>query len=205
MQHIALDIGEVIFHVNLMPFYDELNKHGINYEYSARFLEFYEQPLNVGLYTLEQCMDFHFGTFKMDAARHSILKAWDKCLTPNTGMFNFIENLKDNGVKIALLSNIGYEHATYLRTHYSELLNGCIQHFSFEVGAAKPHMLYFQSFLLNNEDFAGSLFLDDRKENVIAAAKQKFDALQFCISDMEKPSDLKKFLDDINGRMKRGW
>ena len=62
-----------------------------------------------------------------------------------------------------------------------------------------------QSFLLNNEDFAGSLFLDDRKENVIAAAKQKFDALQFCISDMEKPSDLKKFLDDINGRMKRGW
>jgi FMN phosphatase YigB (HAD superfamily) len=117
-------------------------------------------------------------------------------------MFNFISNLHEDGFKIALLSNIGSAHAEKLESDYPELFNKIYyKHYSFECGMAKPSKLFFQSFLLQNEDFAGCVYLDDKIENIKMGSSCKFSGILFDLDKFNSKLDLKKELDRIRKRL----
>jgi FMN phosphatase YigB (HAD superfamily) len=186
-----------------------MKDYGLTEAETTEFINDLEYGCNMGMLTLSQALRVRFPEIfangQMDKYWNEIEAAWNDSLRENDIMMNFVSTLKSEGVKIALLSNIGLDHAKFIRSNCSEVFNRCIQHFSFEVGAAKPQMLYYQSFLLNNEDFAGCVYLDDRKENIVAGAKQKFDAIHFDLDDLKKPSNIKQALYKIKERMQKGW
>lgn len=83
--------------------------------------------------------------------------------------------------EVSLLSNIGFDHADFLRQK-CPVFKKCNQHFSCDVGARKPTKLFYQSFLLEYGWDKDVLFFDDRPENV-KAAESYLAGVQFDIED----------------------
>jgi FMN phosphatase YigB (HAD superfamily) len=218
MQHIAFDIGNVIFDIDFKDFINEFSKLGAQY-LAKEFIRDFANAQHIGVFDFQTSLelslsrhrefkhelDYSYPTFTTELVDKVLKPAWNKAVIPNNTMLNFIMNLKNEGVKIAFLSNIGFEHARYLRENYSDIFNGSVQHFSYEVGAIKPQTLFYQSFLLNHEDFSGCVYLDDMKENVVSAAKHKFDAMHFDLDDYKSQFELKKKLHKVHERVQKGW
>lgn len=100
----------------------------------------------------------------------------------------FIENLKSQGYKIFLLSNINMIHYLNAEKCYGELLDRCIparrRYYSHHMGKMKPHPEAFQHVLNeNNLNPNETIFLDDLLENVESAKKIGLHAMQFTRND----------------------
>jgi FMN phosphatase YigB (HAD superfamily) len=113
---------------------------------------------------------------------------WNSSITINEEIMHMLVNLRDeagNRPKIALLSNIGIEHAEMMEDVLSEdfFFERSIKHFSCFVGARKPSALYYQSFLMQYPEFQGSLYVDDLQENLDAGAKFGFKPYKFDLND----------------------
>lgn len=202
--HVALDIGNVLVDVNLSIFVDSLNYHlenisgPVSYKHSLDFLNELQPLQDLGLNSVKTHLANIYPELN-SAIIYSLQKDWDNTIRVNQQMVNFIEKLKFAGVKIALLSNIGFEHKERLRQIWPALFEGTIQHFSCDVGARKPQKLYFQSFLEDYNEFKAALYLDDREENLIVGKKYGFETLHFKLDDFNKKtlSEQKKELDII--------
>lgn len=221
MQYIALDIGNVVAHVNLFPIFNRMWELGYSEETTQQWLDEYEKPSFLGMTDFTRFFKGKLfkgkltcrlsGTSDPEEAgivAQELTEVWkNDCITLNQQMENFIINLKSEGVKTAALSNIGPIHGELLRSNkrFTDLMD--VIHFSCDVGSFKPQKLFFQSFLMENEEFAGCVYLDDRIENVRAAAQYKFDSIQFDLDQMtsEAPSVLKKALSRIKERISRGY
>ena len=114
---------------------------------------------------------------------------------------DFLDDLKGQGEEVAILSNMGHEHATHIRENYPRIFDGCHLHLSCEVGARKPTKLYYQSFMMQYPHFAGAPFFDDRPENVIAAKEFGLDGRHFELGEFNQNS--KKDRKDILSSMAR--
>ena len=75
--------------------------------------------------------------------------------------------------QVALLSNVGLEHAIVMEKildhhhlHSNKFFSKCVKHLSCQVGARKPTKLYYQSFLQQHPEFEGAAYLDDLQENL---------------------------------------
>jgi len=204
--HVAFDIGNVLCHFDPTIYNKELHRmihHDVRFIYWENVvphLENMEKLDYLGMINRSKHLET---TFRINNADY-LNDIWNSTVTINNQMMNFLVKLKDAGVKIALLSNMGPDHAKYLREKYPELFDKTIQHLSFEAGAFKPSKLFYQSFLMSNEDFAGCVYLDDVKENIISGTKMKFDAIHFDLRDFEKPSELKKRLETIYDKITTG-
>jgi len=217
MQCIAFDLGNVVFHINLLPVVNKMREFGYNSEAAYHLLEEYEKPSFVGLTDFKRFFTYKLcscsippmvGSCKHVEQAEELTEIWKTdCIWLNSQMSNFIANLRYEGIKVAALSNIGQIHGELLKNdkEFNELMD--VLHFSYEVGTFKPHKLFFQSFLMQNDEFAGCLYLDDRIENVKAAAEHKFDSIQFDLDKIisEPPSVLKKELSRIKERISRGY
>ena len=199
-KYICLDIGNVIFHINEKGFLDHLdelyklnlindplgkatNPKNIN---SLWFMKHSQALVDLGLSSIKDELLDHY-----DWQLENSLSIWDSILTPCYETINFINDLIKNRFNIALVSNIGYEHAKLIRNTLSYLLkcsysdngmDGIITHFSCEVGARKPQKLYYQSFLMLHPEFEECYFVDDRQENLDAAGEFGFTPHLFDIS-----------------------
>src|SRR5208282_4959941 len=102
---------------------------------------------------------------------------------------SLISELVEAGIRVALLSNIGKEHSQYFRKLMatavdSKGISRAIQFFSCEVGARKPSLLYYQTFLYMHPDFKENcLYIDDLQENLDAAKKLGFKTVKFDLKD----------------------
>jgi FMN phosphatase YigB (HAD superfamily) len=86
-------------------------------------------------------------------------------------MLKFAKNLKDDGLKIFILSNNLKFRTEYYREHFPELFNTFDKtYFSWETGVAKPDSKSFEN-ILNENNLCPSdcLYLDDSTKNVLAA------------------------------------
>lgn len=191
--HAVFDIGNVLVHVNLEIFIDTFNnllaqkpeyKLGLNAG-GMVFLEHLQPYNDIGLTTVERTLALRF-PYLTPRDITDLMDAWYKTITPNEMMLNFIKDLKFDGVKIALLSNIGFEHRDYLKNLCPDLFNNTIEHFSCEVGARKPNKIYFQSFLTDHGDFSGAVYLDDRPENLKAGESYTFKSYKFDLDEITK-------------------
>lgn len=183
--HAAFDIGNVLCEVNIAIFTDKLAELYPNIGNPMHFLDGLQASQDLGAVSLEQGLR---NWLKIQNEEHIsiLLKSWNEAVIPNEMMLNFMDNLRSEGVKIALLSNMGSEHAKFLRTSCPRMFYRTKEHLSFEVGARKPTKVYFQSFLLDHPEFTGAVYLDDREENLIAGKKYSFKSFRFNLEELLK-------------------
>lgn len=206
MQYVAFDLGNVLIDVDFEPFWIAAEEVGIDRYDIQDVVDFYQNSEMCGLVNYSDIFRREFPNLEPHNL-DLIIEGWNGSIHVNDQMCNFVECLKHEGFKIAYLSNMGPTHKNFLRARESRFMNlADVQHISCEVGVIKPSMLYFQSFLMQHDDFAGCMFLDDRPENIIAASKCKFDSLRFELDSFKDkpPSVLKKELNNIRDRLLRG-
>lgn len=182
-RYIAFDLGNVLCRLDLDLFVNELVEQGLfkNYNEGNRFLESVQGKQDIGIINIETALFTFFPG--LDAGLLSYLKAkWLETLLPIEYMNVLLNSLVENGFKIALLSNIGFEHAEFLRKA-CPIYSSCIQFFSCEVGARKPSMIYFKTFLEEYPEFKFRPYFDDRIENVDSANRNGLLGIQFNIHD----------------------
>ena len=198
MLRVAFDIGNVLCHFDISKFTTKLSQVlGVSDHDAYFFLDHIQASQDIGVTTVAKSLEYKF---KLNAGEMSeLLDAWNDTLKPSEQMLNFMDNLRDIGIKIALLSNMGPEHASFLRSTCPRMFDDTIQHLSFEVGARKPTKLFFQSFCLNNDDFSSCLYLDDIEENLKAGKKFGFKVYRFHLDEFNQlpPSRRKMELDKI--------
>jgi FMN phosphatase YigB (HAD superfamily) len=104
-------------------------------------------------------------------------------------MIKILDKIRsEEGLEIALLSNIGFEHAKLVHKLLSYDECGFFfnhKHFSCEVGARKPTKLFYQSFLMQHPEFQGCLYVDDLQENLDAADELGFRIRKFSLQDTD--------------------
>jgi len=203
---IAFDIGQVLVHVDMDIFVDELFITGISKERCNEFLEIMQPFFDNGILDMEKALQLRFPELskrEIDRAR----EAWLAVVKPCFPTLEVLTQLLSEGASVALLSNIGRDHADYLSDMCSGQFDRCIKHFSCDVGARKPTKLFYQSFTMDYPEFAQKklystgrltyskmsrgLFLDDRLEN-IDAARMYLDAKIFDISKHVSEEDAAK-------------
>jgi len=197
--HVAFDIGNVLCTFDIHKFVKDLyDEYYIDCKCSYAFLESIQHIHDIGAVTMCTAFENKYfvryndtfsvmrnGHLSNDEIYH-VIKMWNKIIKPADIMLNLLDNLRSDGVKISLLSNMGKDHHMYLQEKYPELFNGTVQHISYQVGARKPSKLFYQSFLLDNEEFKGASYIDDIEENCKVAKKYSFKVYNF---------DLKKVLE----------
>lgn len=198
MNKVALDIGNVLVNVDLWKFISELSKRfGLNDHDAYFFLEQVQPRQDLNLTTVAKSLE---SKFRIQGDELSdLITCWNSTVWASEMMLAFLEKLKADGVKVALLSNMGPEHLSHLRTTYPELFRDTIQHISCEVGARKPSKLFFQSFVLDHDSFRGCLYLDDLEENLRASKPYGFQVYNFNLETLNKQSQSyqKRELDKI--------
>lgn len=195
-KYIAFDIGNILVEVDeqklVSKIYKELYNGGF---YKSNCGPMYEKMLKTAGIIWKHVKEIDLGLttlkdFGLDTNSFNILKtSWNNIIRPNQEMIDFKNELLNNQTRIALLSNIGYDHLKLLREKYPEVIENCSGHFSCEVGARKPSRLFFQSFLLDYPKFKGCLYVDDRDENLEMATQYEFIPYKMNLSenpDLEK-------------------
>lgn len=182
MKYVALDIGNVLYHCDFNPFIRTLSKQlGISLADAQYFLGRTQKLHDLGYTVMSDELRDHFH-IKSEVVVEEILAAWSNSVDPDLDILNRLNDMQVDGkLKIALLSNIGLEHAAnvdkLLDTHC--VLKDVIKHFSCFVGARKPNSLFYQSFLMEYPEFKGCLYVDDVGENLAMGKRFGFDSQKF--------------------------
>jgi len=195
---IAFDIGNVLFHFDLTPLLDLLICQDI-VENNAMAYEFmggsFQHSQEIGLHNIKQSF-YQLNPQLSDNTLQEIHDRWMETFYPSLPMMEIVEELICNKYDVALLSNIGPDHAKFVREK-CKIFNKCIQHFSCDVGARKPTRLYYQSFYIQNGWGRDSLYFDDRKDNITMGSEYHrsilFDINSFS-SDEEAAKKMREYL-----------
>lgn len=185
MKQLALDIGNVICHVDFDKILNVLSKSlNISKAEALYFLNRTQKLHDLGLTNLSDELHDHFN-IKSEIIIADILSEWNKSIQIDNDVIREIERLRDKlDLEIALVSNIGIEHAEHIRKNLS--LGNTIQFFSCEVGARKPSYLYYKTFLDMYPQFNGAIYLDDLDVNLEIGRKFGLNALKFALSDYKR-------------------
>ena len=180
--HIAFDIGNVLYHVDMKSFYKFIVDRGITdtIERAEEFVAGIQYPQDLGLYNIRQGF-YRFNPYLSKETLADLHDVWIDVAKPAEPMIALIEELIGEGYSIALLSNIGKDHAALIRQK-CKIFEKCHQHFSCEVGARKPTKLYYQSFIQESHWTHLPRFFDDREEN-IQGAKGFLEGTRFDLDD----------------------
>lgn len=187
MKYIALDIGNVLCNVDMTFFIEDLSQtFNVSIQEATYFLRRFQRIHDLGYTTMADELKEKFG-IKSEVTIERLVKKWNSAVTPFTMILEMFNDLRDkHQLQVALLSNIGIEHAIMMEEtlNHGGFFPGAIKHFSCDVGARKPSMIYYQSFLWQYPKFKGCLYVDDLQENLDAGAKFGFIPFQF---DLTKP------------------
>jgi putative hydrolase of the HAD superfamily len=179
MKYIAFDLGNVLINLDWEPF--------------NKTVELFPGIKNIqdDICNLDFCGLITYSNYLKTNKRlekeilNIVINSWNQMLKPNEQMIEFIKELKSKYYKVAYLSNMGYDHYNFLNKEYKDFMDlADVQHISCKVGACKPSLLYFQSFLNKNPEFTDCLFIDDIKENLETAKELCFNTYQLNISKL---------------------
>lgn len=194
MIHAAFDIGQVLCSFTIETFTKALSRIlRLSDDESFFVLEHIQNMQDIGITKVSHALRYRFPGLSLDAI-DELMAVWNSTVVPSPMMMNFLDNLRQEEVKIALLSNMGPEHIFHLRTTYPEIFVNAIQHISCEVGARKPSKLFFQSFCMDHDEFSGCVYVDDIEENLKVGKKYGFKTYQFSLEEMAKESASKQKL-----------
>lgn len=189
---LALDIGNVLVRLKLERLVDRLVKMKLCSLEEGDFFQQKIQPmLDIGILTIETALK---DTFNITMPQiEELLSVWDTTIEQVEPINKVLAELHDQH-EVALLSNIGFDHAEMIREDFHPAFNECIQHFSCEVGVRKPAKLFFSSFLNEYPYFRRATYLDDLAHNVHMAKKCGFIAMQFTIENITDDNKAAEYL-----------
>jgi FMN phosphatase YigB (HAD superfamily) len=186
MTYVALDVGNVLVHVDFQTFIRALSKQlNISLEDAEYFMNRTHSLHDMGLTKMSDELRDHF-KIHSPVIMEELLKSWNAVITANHSMVSkMVDLMNDKELKVALLSNVGLEHAVKMSQilSFDDFFNRCTHHLSCQVGARKPSKLYYQSFLLQHPEFHGCAYLDDLQENIDMAATFGFRAQRFSLQE----------------------
>lgn len=177
--NIALDIGNVLCRLRLEAFTTKLLEFGHiqNQEEGMYFLKGVQAPLDIGMYGLEEAALRYFINLSGHELQ-ALYTSWNEAVIEVPVLNDWLATTDHN---VALLSNIGSDHAKLVRGFNG--FRDCIQHFSFEVGARKPTKLYYQSFMMEHPEFRGALYIDDLQENLAVGSMYGLKCAHFSLEE----------------------
>jgi len=184
MKNLCLDIGNVLCKINFNPFIDLLSKYlNITREEVWYFLNRVQKLHDLGLTKMEDELKDHF-KIKSPVIIEELIDAWGKTLIPNHHLIDCInECVEKENIKIALLSNIGFEHAAWFDSNIN--IKNSLKYFSCFVGARKPSFIYYQTFIQMHPQFKDSIYLDDNEDNLKSAVQFGLKSHYFNLQDYE--------------------
>lgn len=98
----------------------------------------------------------------------------------NEAMLGWVVALQEAGIKTAILSNMGWETLSYMRQEFGWLAHFQHHTWSCELGICKPDpAIYLHTCEKLGVAPESALFLDDKPENIAAAAKVGINAVLF--------------------------
>lgn len=173
---LAVDIGNVLCDVNFNEFIKELHdKNGFSEFEVWEMLEKVQPHHDLSIIKLGAYLKAEYG---VDIDLYpNIMQAWNDSISPNKTSIRYLSAMLDAGVKVALLSNMGYEHRKIIKEVIGPAFDRCAQHISCDVGARKPQLLYYQSFLIAYPEFRGCVYVDDRSENLDTGTRMGFQSV----------------------------
>lgn len=197
MKYCALDIGNVLVHADFHPFLNKLSKSlNLTLEEANYFMNRTQKLHDLGYTQISDELQDHF-KIKSPIVIEEMMQEWNDIIVPNYDVINRITNMmKHNNLKVALLSNIGIEHAVKAAT----LIPKSINFFSCYVGARKPSLLYYHTFLQLHPEFWGCPYIDDLQENLDAGKQFGFQTYRFCLDEIfihESKNDQNYYYDKL--------
>jgi FMN phosphatase YigB (HAD superfamily) len=193
MKYVALDIGNVLCHVDFNGFLNDLSAElNVNLEDAMYFLNRSQKKHDLGITIMRDELHDHFH-IKSPVIIDRLLHSWSKSIKPDLRVLDMYNTMTEkHGLKVALLSNIGIEHAKQAEEilAHGGFFEGAIKHFSCNVGARKPTSLYYQSFLMEYPEFHGCVYVDDVLENLETGKRYGFRSYHFDLSKMDTSREL---------------
>lgn len=173
IKNIILDIGNVLLSFKPKEYFVKLLQDERKSDEIISFMLGSDiwKEYDLGNYTLEDVKD----KLKKELPHYEeeidlVLSHWTQLLTPITYTMNKIDEWKQQGYKIYLLSNLNKEADEYIQKHFSfyEKADGKV--LSYRANIAKPDTRIY-AHLCDKYDLKPSecLFIDDCIENVLSA------------------------------------
>jgi len=186
---LCIDIGNVLVYANTSKFKNKLSKVlNITLEEANYFLNRVQKLHDLGYTHLSDELRDHF-KIRSSVIIDELLDEWNHVICPFPEILSRLENMiKGYDLQVALLSNIGIEHAALMPMQLgNDFFQNCIKHFSCHVGARKPTMVYYHTFLQLHPEWKGCPYIDDLQENLDASQQFGFKTYRFSLEDMIKP------------------
>ena len=188
MKYCCIDIGNVLVNVDFQRFINKLSKSlNITLEEANYFMNRTQKLHDLGLTKMSDELHDHY-SIKSPIIIDELIEEWNGVITPADYIIDILLELMDkHDLKIALLSNIGLEHAEQIvqKLHYNgKFFGNTIQFFSCYVGARKPSLVYYNTFLQLYPEFRGCLYIDDLQENLDASKQFGFKTYRFALDDI---------------------
>lgn len=200
INYVCLDVGNVLVHVDFQIFVRELSKQlNLTLEEAEYFMNRTHALHDMGLTKMADELRDHF-KIKSPLIIKDLLASWDRVITPNfIVMDKLVEMKRTRNLQIALLSNVGLEHAVQMERMLGTggIFEEAVKHLSCHVGARKPTKLYYQSFLLQHPEFQGCAYLDDLQENLDVGAEFGFRPMLFNLASEPKQFITRSKLQEI--------
>lgn len=195
MKYIAIDIGNVLCDVTTTPFLETLSEEfNITLPEAARFLKRFQQLHDLGYTTMEDELKDNFNV-KSPILLKKIGNIWNDSVIPNLSVIDNLNKLrKKHSLQVALLSNIGVEHAALIeeKLSYGGFFPNAIKHFSCFVGARKPSLIFYQSFLIQHPEFKNCLYVDDLQDNLNASKPFGFQTFRLALDEADADDKIKE-------------
>src|ERR1700722_11116566 len=195
MKYLAVDLGNVICKVDFTNFKRQLSqKFNVSMDDAEYFLNRTQRFHDSGLTCIADELRDMFN-IKSSVLLAELIEEWNLTIQPNATMVAMLKNMissKDREpVKVALLSNIGPEHAGIMSLVLTrEVFDNSTRFFSCEVGARKPSYVYYKTFLEMHPEFRGCVYVDDRIENVEVGTKMGLAGVHFVLDQFCSDKDL---------------
>lgn len=184
--YLAIDVGNVLVHINFKPFVEALSKSlNITIEDAEYFMNRTCKLHDMGLTCMEDELKDHFH-IKSQPTMKELLTIWNGSISTNYTVYNELCRwIREKNLQVALLSNVGLEHTKVMENILLlDNIPNLIRHFSCQVGARKPNFLYYQSFLHLHPEFRGCAYVDDLQENLDTGAKFGFRTYRFALDKL---------------------
>lgn len=183
MKYICLDIGNVICKVDFTNFTTQMSEMlNITPEAAWQFLVDVQPAHDRGLVYIDEALTQSYMPSK--TMRKKLVEEWNKTVVADQRMLAWMQSLLEKEVEIALLSNMGWEHAAIIGDILTpKLYEQCQALLSCNIKMRKPMPEYYQMAFSLHPKFSQSVYLDDRPENVEAGLKAGLKAHLF---DLDK-------------------
>lgn len=210
-KYVAFDIGNVLVHSTFPEFLKKLSKQlNITVEEAEYFMNRTQKLHDLGCTRMADELRDHF-KIRSQVIIEELIQAWKDIIKPDYWVITKLDELiRNENLQVALVSNIGLEHAEQivpLLTHihnpwtnqwYESSFKKAIQHFSCFVGARKPSLLYYQSFLQLYPQFQGCVYVDDLHENLNASKQFGFQTFHFSLETVTEDNWTTKLEELVN-------